>query len=134
MAQTTRADLHTIAQALQANQRLTTLSGLALLGSGVLAFLAAGITGNAGLAAPQARVGLAGGALWGMVALWSATLLAAVGLNLSGMLYRARRDGQPLAARLGRRVLFAMLPALAVGGALTLGLALHGRLDLVLGV
>jgi hypothetical protein len=69
-----------------------------------------------------------------MVLLWSSILVLSAVLNLMGMLRRARSDGQPLAARLGRRVLFAMLPALAVGGALTLAFALNGGLQWIFSV
>jgi len=131
MQQTSQTDLQTIRLALEANSRLTSLSGSALLASGVLAFFAAGLTSLAGLADAESRAGLPHEVLWRMVFLWSATLLVSVKLNLFGMLRRARQDGQPLAARLGKRVLFAMLPALAVGGALTLGFAIQGRLDFV---
>ncbi|MCL4731434.1 MAG: hypothetical protein KJ044_13480, partial [Planctomycetes bacterium] len=131
MQQTSQTDLQTIRLALEANSRLTSLSGAALVASGVLAFAAAGLTSMAGLAEPEARIGLDHALLWQMVLLWSATLLVSVKLNLFGMLRRARQDGQPLAARLGKRVLFAMLPALAVGGALTMGFAVNGRLDFI---
>jgi hypothetical protein len=134
MQQTTQTDLRTIRNALEANARLSSLSGGALMASGLLAFLAAGLTAQAGLAEPAARAGLAPGELWSMALLWGATLTAAVALNLWGMLRRARADGLALAARMGRRVLFAMLPALGMGGALTLVLALRGQLDLVFGV
>lgn len=134
MQQTTHTDLHSIRRALEANTRLTSLSGSALLASGVLAFLAAGMTSHWGLAEAAARRTLAGAALESVSALWGGTLLAAVALNLSGMRRRALRDGQALAARLGRRVLFAMLPSLFVGGALTLGLVTHQRLDLIFAV
>lgn len=131
MQQTSQTDLQTIRLALEASSRLTSLSGAALLASGVLAFFAAGLTSMAGLAEPAARENLDHAVLWQMVLLWSATLLVSVKLNLFGMLRRARQDGQPLAARLGKRVLFAMLPAMAVGGALTLGFAINGRLDFI---
>lgn len=131
MQQTSQTDLQTIRLALEASSRLTSLSGAALLASGVLAFFAAGLTSMAGLAEPAARENLDHALLWQMVLLWSATLLVSVKLNLFGMLRRARQDGQPLAARLGKRVLFAMLPAMAVGGALTLGFAINGRLDFI---
>lgn len=131
MQQTSQTDLQTIRLALEASSRLTSLSGGALLASGVLAFFAAGLTSMAGLAEAPARENLDHALLWQMVLLWSATLLVAVKLNLFGMLRRARQDGQPLAARLGKRVLFAMLPALAVGGALSMGFAINGRLDFI---
>lgn len=131
MQQTSQTDLQTIRLALEANSRLTSLSGAAVLASGVLAFFAAGLTSLAGLTEAESRVGLPDDVLWKMVFLWSATLLVSVKLNLFGMLRRARQDGQPLAARLGKRVLFAMLPAMAVGGALTLGFAIQGRLDFI---
>lgn len=134
MQQTSQTDLQTIRQALEANSRLTSLSGGALLASGVLAFFAAGLTSLAGAAEADLRAGLGHAQLWKMVLLWSATLIVSVKLNLLGMMRRAREDGQPLAARLGKRVLFAMLPAMAVGGALTLGLAIQGRLDLIFAV
>lgn len=134
MQQTSATDLQTIRAALEANSRLTSLSGAALIASGVLAFLAAGFTAQAGAAEPMARLTLSTTLLHKLVILWGSTLLLSVTLNLLGMMYRARKDGQPLAARLGRRVLFAMLPALAVGGALTAGLTLHGHLDIIFGV
>lgn len=134
MQQTTATDLSTIRAALEANSRLTSLSGAALIAAGVLAFLAAGLTSQAGLADPLARQGLWGDPLMRMVVLWGSTLLLAITLNLLGMMYRARKDGKPLAARLGRRVLFAMMPALVVGGALTAGLALSQHLDFIFGV
>lgn len=134
MQKTSATDLRTIRQALEANSRLTSLSGAALVASGVLAFLAAGLTAQSGVAAPADRLDIAPDVLRTMVVLWGATLLLSVALNLLGMMYRARKDGQALAARLGRRVLFAMLPALAVGGALTLGFTLQGRLDVIFGL
>lgn len=135
MQQTSATDLQTIRAALEANSRLTSLSGGALVASGVLAFLAAGFTSQVGMAESAARASLTGGeTLTNLVILWGATLVLSVFLNLLGMLHRARKDGQPLAARLGRRVLFAMLPALAVGGALTLGLTLQGKLEFIFGV
>jgi hypothetical protein len=134
MQQTSVTDLRTIRAALEANSRLTSLSGAALMASGVLAFLAAGLTSQLGAAAPAARLELAPALVHKLVLLWGGTLLLSVTLNLLGMMNRARLDGQPLAARLGRRVLFAMLPALAVGGALTAGLTLHGDLDIIFGV
>jgi hypothetical protein len=134
MQQTSATDLQTIRAALEANSRLTSLSGSALIAAGVLAFLAAGLTAQGGSAAPDARLALAGEGLTRMIILWGSTLLLAITLNLLGMMYRARKDGQPLAARLGRRVLFAMLPALVVGGALTAGLTLQGHLDIIFGV
>jgi hypothetical protein len=134
MQQTSATDLQTIRAALEANSRLTSLSGAALIASGVLAFMAAGFTAQAGAAEPVARLALSTELLHKLVILWGSTLLLSVTLNLLGMMYRARKDGQPLAARLGRRVLFAMLPALAVGGALTAGLTLQGHLDIIFGV
>jgi len=134
MQQTSATDLQTIRAALEANSRLTSLSGAALIASGVLAFLAAGFTAQAGAAESVARLTLSTTLLHKLVILWGSTLLLTVTLNLLGMMYRARKDGQPLAARLGRRVLFAMLPALAVGGALTAGLTLQGHLDIIFGV
>lgn len=134
MQQTTQTDLQTIRQALEANSRLTSLSGAALVASGILAFFSAGLTSLAGLADSQARIDLAHDSLWRMVFLWSATLMLTVKMNLLGMLRRARQDGQPLASRLGKRLLFAMLPAMAVGGALTLGFAIQGRLDYILSI
>jgi hypothetical protein len=134
MQQTSATDLQTIRAALEANSRLTSLSGAALIASGVLAFLAAGFTSQAGAADPAARLTLSAGLLEKLVILWGSTLLLSVTLNLLGMMYRARKDGQPLAARLGRRVLFAMLPALAVGGALTAGLTMQSHLDIIFGV
>ncbi|MBX3459845.1 MAG: hypothetical protein KF696_07755 [Planctomycetes bacterium] len=131
---TSSVDIQTIREALEANSRLTSLSGAALLVSGLLCFLSAGLTSQSGLAESAARSGLGGPVLRQMVLVWSATLLASIALNLLGMLRRARLDGQPLAARLGRRVLFAMLPALAVGGALTLALALQGSLGYIFAV
>lgn len=134
MQQTSQTDLHTIARALEDNSRLTSLSGAAVLASGVMAFFAAGLTSQAGLADAASRVNMGGDQLWIMVFLWSATLLLSIKLNLLGSLRRARQDGQPLAARLGKRLLFAMLPAMAVGGALTLGFAIQGRLDFILSI
>lgn len=134
MQQTSATDLQTIRAALEANSRLTSLSGAALIASGVLAFLAAGFTSQAGAAEPAARLALDSDLLTRLVILWGTTLLLSVSLNLLGMMNRARKDGQPLAARLGRRVLFAMLPALAVGGAMTAGLTLQGHLDFIFGV
>jgi hypothetical protein len=134
MQRTTQADLQTIRAALEANSRLTSLSGGALLTSGFLTFFAAGFTAQAGLAVATAREALSGEALRQMVLLWSSILVLSAVLNLMGMLRRARSDGQPLAARLGRRVLFAMLPALAVGGALTLAFALNGGLQWIFSV
>jgi hypothetical protein len=132
--QQTQTDLQTIRQALEANSRLTSLSGGALVAAGVLALFAAGMTSLAEATSPEARVALTRTLLAKMTILWTATLMIAVILNLAGMMRRARQDGQPLAVRLGRRVLSAMLPSLAVGGALTTGLALQGRLDLVFAV
>jgi hypothetical protein len=132
--QTTRTDLRTIRQALEASSRLTSLSGSALALAGVLAFLAAGYTGELGARDPQARLSLSLPQLMELVALWGGTLLLVVSLNLTGMLLRARSDGQPLASRLMKRVLFAMAPALFVGGCLTLALLIHNKLDLVLTV
>jgi hypothetical protein len=129
MQRTSQADLQTIRAALEANSRLTSLSGAALLTSGLLTFFAAGFTAQAGLAIAGARSVLTGAELQRMVLIWSSILVLSVLLNLLGMMRRARRDGHPLAARLGRRVLFAMLPALAVGGALTLAFALNGGLE-----
>jgi hypothetical protein len=134
MQQTSATDLQTIRAALEANSRLTSLSGSALIAAGVLAFLAAGLTAQSNAADPAVRLGLSGEPLTRMVVLWGSTLLLAITLNLLGMMHRARKDGQPLAARLGRRVLFAMLPALVVGGALTAGLTLQGHLDIIFGV
>jgi hypothetical protein len=134
MQRTTHADLRTIREALEANSRLTSLSGAALVVSGLLTFLAAGLTAEAGLAFASARAALAGAELHSMVLLWSTVLLLSAVLNLLGMLRRARADGQPLAARLGRRVLFAMLPALAVGGALTLAFAMRGGVESIFAV
>ncbi|MCA8914241.1 MAG: hypothetical protein KDB90_02425 [Planctomycetes bacterium] len=134
MQQTSATDLQTIRAALEANSRLTSLSGAALIASGIAAFMAAGITAQTGVAEPLSRLDISGELLQKLVILWGSTLLLSVTLNLMGMMYRARKDGQPLAARLGRRVLFAMLPALAVGGALTAGLALQGHLDIIFGV
>ncbi|MEE9312999.1 MAG: hypothetical protein V3V10_11385, partial [Planctomycetota bacterium] len=134
MQQAPKTDLQTIRAALEANTRLTSLSGAAMLASGLLTFFAAGITSTFGLAEPASRVGLHGEMLTKMVILWSATFAVAVGLNLAGMVFRAHRDGQSLAMRLGRRFLFAMLPALAVGGALSLGLALKGDLESIFAI
>ena len=134
MQQTSATDLQTIRAALEANSRLTSLSGAALLASGVLAFFAAGLTAQAGVAEPGSRLVVPGEVLSRLVGLWGSTLLLSETLILVGRMYRSRKDGQPLAARLGRRVLFAMLPALAVGGALTAGLTLDGRLDIIFGV
>jgi len=134
MQRTDHANLQTIREALEANSRLTSLSGAALLVSGLLTFLAAGITAQAGLGEAPARAGLSGELLHRMLLLWAGTLGLSVGLNLLGMLRRSRTDGQALATRLGRRVLFAMLPALVMGGALTLALTLQGRLELVFSV
>jgi len=134
MQQTSATDLQTIRAALEANSRLTSLSGAALIAAGVLAFMAAGFTAQSGAAESASRLGLNGEPLTRMVILWSTTLLLAIALNLLGMMHRSRKDGQPLAARLGRRVLFAMLPALVVGGALTAGLAMQGHLDIIFGV
>jgi hypothetical protein len=134
MQRTTQADLKTIREALEANSRLTSLSGAALLFAGLLTFLAAGLTAQIGLTTEASRAGLGGETLSYMVVLWTATLAASISLNLLGMMRRARDGGQALAARLGRRVLFAMLPALAVGGALTLALASHGRLEWIFSV
>lgn len=134
MQRTTQADLRTIREALEASSRLTSLSGAALVVSGLLTFLAAGLTAEAGLSLASARAGLAGSGLQSMVMLWTFVLLLSAALNLLGMLRRARADGQPLAARLGRRVLFAMLPALAVGGALTLAFAMRGGLESIFAV
>ncbi|MCC7507903.1 MAG: hypothetical protein IT464_00840 [Planctomycetes bacterium] len=131
---TSQQDLQTIRAALEANSRLTSLSGAALLISGFLTFFAAGFTAQAGLSVGEARAGLEGEVLRQMVLIWSATLVASAALNLLGMLRRARSDGFPLAARLGRRVLFAMLPALAVGGALTLALTMQGSLQSIFAV
>jgi hypothetical protein len=134
MQRTDQAHLQTIREAIEANSRLTSLSGAALLASGFLTFLAAGTTASLGLADAAARAGLTGDLLVRMLMLWGGTLVLVIGLNLLGMLRRSRADGQALAARLGRRVLFAMLPALVVGGALSLALTMQGRLDLVFGV
>ncbi|MDC1141829.1 hypothetical protein OAU50_01950 [Planctomycetota bacterium] len=134
MQQAPQTDLQTIRAALEANARLTSLSGAAMLASGLLTFFAAGITASLGLAEPASRNGLQGDLLLKMVALWSATFVIAVGINLAGMVYRARRDGQSLAMRLGRRFLFAMLPAIAVGGALSLGMALQAQLETIFAV
>ncbi|MCA8944919.1 MAG: hypothetical protein KDB29_01705 [Planctomycetes bacterium] len=134
MQQTSQTDLQTIRAALEANSRLTSLSGAALIASGVLAFFAAGLTAQSGVAEPATRVGISTDLLHRLIILWGSTLLLSVTLNLLGMMYRSRKDGQPLAARLGRRVLFAMLPALAVGGAMTAGLTLQGHLDFIFGV
>lgn len=134
MQKTSASDLQTIRRALEANTRLTSLSGAALVASGVLAFFAAGLTAQVGAAEVAGRSALGAAALRSMIVLWGATLGLSVLLNLLGMLYRARKDGQALAARLGRRVLFAMLPALAVGGALTLGLTMQGELGSIFGV
>lgn len=134
MQQTSQTDLQTIRAALEANSRLTSLSGAALIASGVLAFFAAGLTAQSGVAEPASRVGISTDLLYRLIILWGSTLLLSVTLNLLGMMYRSRKDGQPLAARLGRRVLFAMLPALAVGGAMTAGLTLQGHLDFIFGV
>lgn len=134
MPQALRTDLRQIRLALEKNARLTSVSGLALALSGLLAFVASGITTNLGAASPQARLTLSNLALGQLATLWGVTLVAAVSLNLFGMLIRARIDGQPLAARLGRRVLFAMLPSLFVGGVLTVGLLLSGRLDMIFAV
>jgi hypothetical protein len=132
--QQTQTDLQTIRLAIEANTRLTSLSGAALVVSGLISFLAAGLTANAGYMTAASRAGLAGPELGTMVLLWGSAFVMAVTMNLMGMLYRARIDGQPLAARLGKRVLFAMLPALAVGGALTLALALQGQLQSIFGI
>ena len=75
-------------------------------------FVASGIPTNLGAATPASRLALSDLALAELAGLWGATLIAAVSLNLFGMLIRARIDGQPLAARYGKRVLFAMLPSL----------------------
>lgn len=131
---TTSADLQTIRQSLEANARLTSLSGAALMASGLLAFCAAGTTGMLEAVKPAARRALDTSTLNTLALLWGGTLIVVVAMNLGGMLRRARKDGKPLAARLGRRVLFAMLPALVVGGALTLALTLQQRLDLVFAV
>ncbi|HRJ79820.1 MAG TPA: hypothetical protein PLF37_15075 [Planctomycetota bacterium] len=130
----TVTDLRQIRLALENNARLTSVSGVALLLSGLLAFVAIGITSNLGAATPAARLKLEGATLEALALLWGATLIITVALNLAGMMLRARLDGQPLAARLGKRVLFAMLPALFVGGVLTLGLLVHQRLDLIFSV
>ncbi len=134
MQQTTRTDLQTIRKALEQNTRLTSLSGASLAISGALAFFASGVTVNLGLASPMARVDMDALSLQRMALLWSSTLLVCAFLNFTGMLRRARSDGQPLSGRLARRIFFAMVPALLVGGALTLALTLHGRLDLIFGV
>ena len=134
MPQALRTDLRQIRLALEKNARLTSVSGLALALSGLLAFVASGITTNLGAASPAARLALSDVTLGQLATLWSVTLVAAVSLNLFGMLLRARIDGQPLAARLGKRVLFAMLPSLFVGGVLTVGLLLSGRLDMIFAV
>lgn len=134
MLQTATQDLRQIRQALEANSRLTSLSGTALVLSGILAFVAAGVSSQFGAVEPAARRALDGGPLVQLALLWSATLVIVVGLNLIGMVVRARADGQALAARLGKRVLFAMLPSLFVGGALTLALIHERRLDLVFAV
>ncbi|MHC4840746.1 MAG: hypothetical protein ACYTDT_07245 [Planctomycetota bacterium] len=134
MQQAPQTDLRTIREALEANSRLTSLSGAAMLASGLLTFFAAGVTSSLGLAEPASRSGLQGELLQSMVVLWSATFIVAVGLNLAGMVYRANRDGQSLAMRLGRRFLFAMLPAIAVGGALTLGMALQAQLESIFAI
>ena len=134
MQQTSQTDLQTIRAALEANSRLTSLSGAALIASGVLAFFAAGLTAQSGVAEPATRVGISTDLLYRLIILWGSTLLLSVTLNLLGMMYRSRKDGQPLAARLGRRVLFAMLPALAVGGAMTAELTLQAHLDFSFGV
>lgn len=134
MQQAPKTDLQTIRAALEANSRLTSLSGAAMLASGLMTFFAAGITSTFGLAEPASRIGLQGNLLTTMIVLWSATFAVTVGLNLAGMVYRAHRDGQSLAMMLGRRFLFAMLPALAVGGALSMGMALQGRLDSIFAI
>ncbi|MCC6575642.1 MAG: hypothetical protein IT462_17820 [Planctomycetes bacterium] len=134
MLQTATQDIRQIRQALEANSRLTSLSGSALVLSGILAFTAAGVSSQLGAVEPAARKALSGATLSQLVLLWSATLVIVVGLNLIGMVIRARTDGQPLATRLGKRVLFAMLPSLFVGGALTLALMHEHRLDLVFAV
>jgi hypothetical protein len=134
MQRTDQANLQTIRESIEANSRLTSLSGAALLASGFLTFFAAGMTAQAGLDSATARTGLAGDLLQRMFLLWGGTLGLSIGLNLLGMLRRSRIDGQALATRLGRRVLFAMLPALTVGGALTIALTLQGRLDLIFAV
>ncbi len=105
-----------------------------MLVSGLLTFFAAGLTAQAGLDAAAARATMLAPELQQMVVLWSSILILSAALNLAGMLRRARADGQPLAARLGRRVLFAMLPALAVGGALTLAFAVNGGLQWIFSV
>ena len=130
----TTTDLRQIRLALENNSRLTSVSGVALLLSGLLAFVASGITGKLGAATPAARLVLQEVTIGQLAGLWGATLIVAVMLNLFGMILRARIDGQPLAARLGKRVLFAMLPSLFVGGILTLGLLVYGRLDLIFSV
>lgn len=134
MLQTANHDLRQIRQAIEANSRLTSLSGLALVISGVLAFVAAGISSQLGAMEPAARRVLDGPVVGQLAMLWSTTLVVVVGLNLVGMVLRARADGQALAARLGKRVLFAMLPSLFVGGALTLALMHEQRLDFVFAV
>ncbi|MBV6515015.1 MAG: hypothetical protein HPKKFMNG_00649 [Planctomycetes bacterium] len=130
----TVTDLRQIRLALENNARLTSVSGVALLLSGLLAFVAIGITSNLGAATPAARLKLEGATLEALALLWGATLIITVALNLAGMMLRARLDGQPLAARLGELLVCAMLAALFVGGVLTLGLLVHQRLDLIFSV
>lgn len=103
-------------------------------------YLAIGLIGFVGVGATYALVGpesvnnlngLASGDLWLLAAVWGCVFLAALCSMILLSAFRARRLGVTAWNSLAARMFLSQIPQVAVSGALTIGLALRGQVDLV---
>jgi len=101
--------------------RFTAVSGVGMIGAGIVGTVAAVLTPRA--ATPEQRL-----------ALWCAAAVTAIALSLAFMARKARRSGQSLRAGPARTFALAFAPSLAAGAVLTVALALAGAWPLLPGM
>ena len=112
-------DLRFIRRTMERSSAFTAVSGSAGIAMGALALVAAWLTRGT----PPER--------W--VALWMGAAALGFVIAFTAMAYKARRTGEPILRGAGRKFLLGTLPALMVGGLLTLPLLNAGAAHLLPG-